>query len=427
MPNSAGMRRSLVKVLSATTLLLVASTGCAPRPAELRQRAVQAEAEAREAFEHQEAAAAEHAADGAEESATQLEKQVSSERLSGTEAAAFLRDARAAAASARNYAQLADEERQSRERLASLKLKAYRSARATVCSYGFAGLAPAAEHFAGAGTNSLSATDQQLAMLAWSIVQLIEDPPPTTNGAPDWASVAADLRGWSQEPPPGLGMFLSAAFALNGFTDFALSELDAVDPSRLSATNARALYHFERAALFAVNGWNKTAAREFEQTFQLAPQVWIGVGSTHALALSHMWRAGAALQRKELRQAQQEIAAAVKAWPNSAVEAFMTGEELAVNGEWAKAADALETRAANTHEEWLVRRLTQRARKLRNSKGAAPSSFSDPAFVMELALHAFGETAVDSGPARWFQQFLADAKSFGQRVAGQLPRSVDGG
>lgn len=416
------MRRSLANVLPATALLLVVATGCAPKPAELRKRAVQAEVEARQAFERHEPAEAESAADRAEEAATRLERQGSSGQLSGADRATFLREAHAAADAARNYAQLADEERQCRERLASLKLRAYRTARATVCSYGFAGLAPAAEHFAGAGTNSFSATEQRLAELAWNIVRLVEDPPPTTNGAPDWASVAADLRSWSKEPPPGLGMFLSAAFALNGFTDFALAELESVDASKLSATNARALYHFERAALFVVNGWDKSAALEFEQAAQLAPQGWLAVGSTQAVALSHVWLAGAALQRKELRQAQQEIAAAIKTWPNGAVEAFVAGEELAANGDWEKAADALEARAADTREEWLAKRLAQRARELRASKGAAPSLFSDRAFVMELAFHAFGETAADSAPAKWFQQFLVDAKAFGQRVVGQLPR-----
>jgi hypothetical protein len=426
-PNGLGMRRSLANVLPATTILLVVAAGCAPKPAELRQRAVQAEVEARQAFEHREAAAAGRAADRAEDAATRLEKQVSSKRLSGAEAATFLQAAHAAADSARNYAQLADEERQSRERLASLKLKAYRTARTTVCSYGFAGLAPAAEHFAGAGTNSLSSTEQQLAMLAWSIVKLVEEPPPTTNGAPDWASVAADLRGWSKEPPPGLGMFLSAAFALNGFTDFALSELESVDATKLSATNARALYHLERSALFAAHGWDKTAARELDQAARLAPPGWLAVGSTQAVALSHVWLAGAALQRREFRRAEQEIAMAVKAWPNSAVAAFITGEELAARGEWEKAADSLDARAANTREEWLAKRLAQRARDLRNSQGTAPSLFSDSAFVMELALHAFGESAADSAPAKWFQQFLADAKAFGQRVVGQLPRGDAGG
>jgi hypothetical protein len=421
------MKRTLAKVVVAATVLAVAATSCSVKPAELRQRAIQAESEALHAFEHREPEAAERAASRAEAAATRLEEQAESGPMSDAEVGTLLRETRAAAGSARTYAQLADEERQSRERLASLKLKAYRGARATLCDYGFAGLSPAAEHFAGAGSNSLSSAEQQMAMLAWSVIKLVEDVPPTTNGAPDWGHVAADLRAWSKDPPPGLGMFLAAAFALNGLTDFALSELESVAPSSLSTTNARALYHLERSVLFAVHGWDRTAARELDQALRFAPEGWNGLGSTQAVALIHVWRAGAALQRKDLLGADREIAIAIKVWPDSPVMAFITGETMAANGQWAKAADSLEARAADTRQAWLAKRLAQRARELRDTQGTAPPLFSDPAFVMELAIHVLAKSASDLAAADWLEQFLADAKAFGRRVTGQLPRDDGGG
>ena len=410
-----------------TTLLAAIAAGCSVKPQELRQRAIQAEVSARQAFEDRQPEEAERAAGLAEEAASQLEEQATSGRFSGTEVGAFLREARAAAASAKTYAQLADEERQCRERLASLKLKAYRSARAALCNYGFGGLAPAAEHFAGAGTNVLSTAEQQAARLAWSLAKFVNDPPPMTNGEPDWNSVAAELRVWSKDLPPGMGMFLAAAFALNGLTDFALSELESVEPSGLSATNARALYHLERSVLFGAHGWDATAARELDQALQLAPQSWHGLGTTQSVALIHVWRAGAALQRKDFDTADREIAVALKTLPDGPLAAFMKAERLAASGEWRQAADLLEAQASDTTEEWLSRRLAQRARELRATQGTAPSPFADPSFLFEVVTHALDKSASDLGLYQWLRQFMADARGFGLRVIGNLPLENGGG
>ncbi len=421
------MRRCRIHSWLVTALLAAMAAGCSVKPQELRQRAVQAEIAARQAFEDRQPEAAEQAASRAEDAASQLQEQAQSGRFPVDEMIVFLREARVAAASARTYAQLADEERQCRERLASLKLKAYRSARAALCNYGFGGLAPAAEHFARADTNSLSVAEQQAAWLAWSVVKFVRDPVPMTNGAPDWNNVAAELRVWSKDPPPGMGMFLAAAFALNGLTDFALSELESVESSRLSATNARALYHLERSVLFGAHGWDRTAARELDQALQLAPEGWHGPVTTQAVALIHVWRAGSALQRKDFNTADREIATALKTWPDGPLAALMRGERLAAGGEWKQAADLLEAQVSDTTDEWLARRLAQRARELRATQGTAPSPFADPSFVFEVVTRAVDKSARDLGFYQWLQQFLADARGFGLRVMGKLPQENGGG
>jgi hypothetical protein len=46
---------------------------------------------------------------------------------------------------------------------------------------------------------------------------------------------------------------------------------------------------------------------------------------------------------------------------------------------------------------------------------------------MELAIHVLAKSASDLAAADWLEQFLADAKAFGRRVTGQLPRDDGGG
>jgi TfoX/Sxy family transcriptional regulator of competence genes len=406
-------------VLSGGLLLFVA--GCKRAPADLHRAALQAAAQAQQAFEQHDAERAARAAARAEEALEKLKAQANAGKLTGPDAKTLIEETRTAAVSARNYAQLAWEEQECRKRLAGLKLRVYQGARDTVCGYALRSLAPAAEQALGADTNSLSAVQRQLAWLAWNVAVLAGERVPLSNGAPDWAGAAADLRAWGTNPPPKLGLFLAGTFALNGFTDLALSEIESADLSRLSATNTRCWYHLERGALYALNGWDRTAARELDQAMQLSPNGWNGLGTTQAVAVFHFWLADHAIQRKHFLQADHEIALAAKAWPGNPLTPFLDGERLTVVCDWAKAAEALEAQAAASKDEWLARHLSQRAHEIREREGNVTPLFSDPAFIVQVVLHAAGESAQDSIALKRVQDFIESAKGFGQRLIDKLP------
>jgi hypothetical protein len=417
--SAAWAGKSAGYLLCLALLLFVA--GCSPKPADLCRKAVRAEAEAKRAFEQHDVEAADLAAARAQDAFDELKTLAESTKPVATTAKKFLKEARDAAGSARNYAELAREEEQCRKRLATLKLKAYRQLREGLCGYALSGLAPAAEQFARAGTNSLSAIEQPLASLAWNLVELVDDRPLRTNGAPDWQAVAADLRSATTNPPPRLGLFLTLAFALGGMGDFALSEIESVDASKLSATNSLALYHLERGALYAVNGWDRTASRELDLATQLSPKDWNGLASTQALALIHFWLADHSLQRNDLRQADRQLARALEEWPDCALAPFIIADQLNANGDWAKAADLLEAKAGAVPEGWLSKRLAERARALREGKGSIPPLFADKNVVLETVWHSLGDSAQDSVAMKKLEQILTVAKAFSERVLGKLP------
>lgn len=406
-------------VLGGVLLLFVA--GCKRAPADLHRTALQAEAQARQAFEQRNADDAEGAAARAEEALGKLKDQADAGKSTAPDAKRLLEETKTAAGSARNYAQLAWEENECRKRLSGLKIKVYQGARDTVCGYALRSLAPAAEQAVAAETNSLPAVQRQLALLAWNVAVLVGERHPLSNGTPDWAGAAADLRAWGTNPPPKLGLFLAGTFALNGFTDFALSEIESADLPRLTITNTRCWYHLERGALYALNGWDRTAARELEQAMQLSPNGWNGLGTTQAVAVFHFWLADHAIQRKHFLQAEQEIAQAGRAWPDNPLTPFLDGERLMVSGDWTRAAEVLEARAAASKDEWLARHLIQRAHEIRERKGNITPLFSDPGFVLGIVVHAAGESAQDSVALKKVQDFIDGAKAFGQRLVDNLP------
>lgn len=407
---------SLFYCCLSTLLLLLLAAGCGSKPESLLQKALKAESEARLAFEKHDPAAADLAAARAEDATQKLQRLADAGKLRHPTSRNLLNEAKAAAGSARNYAELAHEELQRRQRLATLKLKTYQELRASVFGHTLGVLAPVADHLARSDTNSLSAAEQKLASLAWNLVQLAGHGQPSTNDAPDWTAVAADLRSWTNGPPPGVAMALALGFAVGGMKDFALCELETLDAAQLTGTNARSLYHLERCALFALNGWDRSAARELDQALQLSPNGWGGVGSTQAVALCSSWLAGQALQKKDFRRADLEIARALKTWPGSPLTPFLATEQQAALGEWAPAADALERQAKLTQNEWLAGRLTRRARQLRQTKGSAPTLLCEPAFMLEAVLHALSESAGDTAALKKLEQLTAAARALGERM-----------
>lgn len=409
--------------LAASLLLVLLFGGCARKPQTWLERARKAEAVARESFEKHDAERATQAAEDAANAVTHLQEQAQASTPPDLEIARCLREARLSADAAQEYSALAREEQQCRDLLGGFKIKAYRKVRATVCEYGLSGLAPIADRFSQNGTNA-SALEQRLASLAWTLVENIKLAPPRINGAPDWAKVAADLRAWSTNPPPAVYLFLAPALAANGFTDFALNEIESLETRSLANTNLLVLYHLERSALYAVHAWNRTAARELRLAAELAPAEWRGMAGPQAFAMFNVWQAGDCLRRRDFAQADLAIARVMQAWPENPLIPLIRAERLAVSGQAAEAADMLEN--ANCKEQWLAERLAQRARELRDGTGRSAPLSSDPVFLLEFATKTWGGSLQDSAACKQIQTWLSLARDFGQRLIDKLPGAASG-
>lgn len=405
-------------LLSASLLLVALLSGCARKPQAWLERARKAEVLARESFEKHDAERAGQAAEDAADSVTHLQDQAQAAKPPDPEISRCLREARQAADAAQEYAALAQEERQCRDLLGSFKIRAYQKVRGTVCEYGLSGLAPIADRFSQNGTNT-SAVEQRLASLAWALVENVKIAPPRIDGAPDWTAVANDLRAWSTNPPPAVHLFLAPALAVNGFADFALSEIESLEKPALANTNMLILYHLERSALYAVHGWNRTASRELRLATEFAPAEWHGVVGTQAFAMFNVWQAGDCLRRRDLAQADLAIARVVQAWPESPLLPLLRAERLAASGQATEAADILES--ANCKDQWLAGRFTQRARELRDGNGPAAPLISDAAFLLEFSTRTWGGSLQDSAAFKQIQTWLSLAKDFGQRLLQKLP------
>jgi len=416
------------RYLTACVILPVVLCGCGGKtepPEDLKAAVLKARDEAKAARGNKDPKAAEKAARRAEEAIERLRKLAVGEGQVAAAAKAVLAESDGAAREARHFAELADEERRLAEKLRGLKAKAYRAGRSTALSALFKGLSLAADQAGKKGLAGLPKPVQEAANCAADFAGRA----PLAEGSPDWAGIAADMEKFAASPPPELAWVLAAGFLLGGQAELALIEAGALDPmnppplSGMTAAESMPLTFLLRGLIYRANGLNHLAVREFTG----AITVHGGVGPAEELppwlrARVHALSALGLLYEKDLAGADREIMEAVKADPQGPLAAFLTGERLAANGEYEKAAESLESAArAKGGDEWLARRVTERAREIRDKKGGAEPLFCDTGFLCQVALHYVGEAAKRSEPARKLQRSLDSAKGFGAQFRRHLP------
>jgi hypothetical protein len=271
------------------------------------------------------------------------------------------------------------------------------------------------------GVSQLSPVEQQLAGSAMKLVELVGAPSADNSGKPDWTGIASDLRSWTTNQPIEFRAFLGVAFVMLNQSDLALAEFESVDVTHLRSTNSLRLYHGGRALLYAMQGWNHLAASEAEAFTNHMDFAQGPVTGRQLVACLHGLLAIEAAERRDLVKMDAEIAQSFRVWPDNPVAVFLTGERSAANGDWEKAAESLETLAAGTEDEWLVRRFTQRAREFRDGKGSTKALVFDARFLFQVGAHMTAKAAKGSTVGQRSAEFLDGASVFGKDLLKKVP------
>jgi hypothetical protein len=381
--------------------------------AELRDVAAKCRDEAKEARAAKEydkaASAAKRAEAAVEKAATLLKKDATeADRAANTHAAAAAREAR-------HFAKLADEDQRLANMLNSWKGTAYRSGRGLAFTGACSGLAQAADQAAVTDPKDLPESVRESAKTAAELARQHTGRKPLENGQPDWPGVAADLRRFGAKPPPEMDMMLSIIFLLSKKNDFALYEIERVEPSTI--TSERKLpYHILRGFVYSFNGLPLLAREEINKAGKIDP-FW----GPETIAGVHLLLAYLHLDAKEYEDADREIVRAMRAWPNNPVAVYLTGERQAATGEYEKAAASFEDAARGTDAEWMAKRLGQRARDVRDHPGKSDTLLHDHAFICEIFVHYLGVAAKNSEAARNANDAINSVREFSVKVVQNLP------
>jgi hypothetical protein len=383
---------------------------------ELRDVAVSSRDEAQAAQEAKDLAAAKAAAETAEAAVKKLGVLLAQQDATSEDEKAN-QEAEQAGRKARYFAELAQEQKDMADALASWKARTYRSARGLALGASWKAMSLAAEQAGKSDLKSLPAPVQQAARDAARLSQEFSGRQPLDNGQPDWAGIAADLNGYSQSPPAEEHQFLAVAFLLAGQANFGLYEIDMLDATALKSQRQREWSTLARALIYSSHRWRHSAV--------LACQELVADGDAEAsaqlLAGVHLFLAGTYLQGKDHENADRELVRAMRVWPNNPVSVYLTGECLAANGEREKAAKSLEAAAAGTKDEWLAKKVAERARQIRDGEIEDDTLFHDREFVTRVALHYLAVAAKESPWAAHLQGMLEAADSFGHALMAKLP------
>ncbi|MCO5164906.1 MAG: hypothetical protein M9894_00865 [Planctomycetes bacterium] len=421
-------------------LLLVALTfaaalsGCpdaGPRyasPDEARAAAAAARDEALAARDARDPARAQEAADRAQDALRQAEALAGAAPVDTTTSP--LGEVRRAAREARDLAQEADERARLEAQRAGLVARAYRAGRAAALAGSFTALGRAARQADARGLDALPEQIRDAALAAGRWAEATTGRAPRPDGAPDWAGVAADMDALAAAPPRGVGVSLTLGFLALGRPRLALLEADALDPAAAADPTERLALHLLRGLALNGAGYRRLALLEVEAGLDGSGLRGVEVGgltvsAAQLLGGAHLVLAALHLREEDHAAADRELALALRAWPESPVATYLTGERLLASGERERAAASLEAAVEGEGEdaEWLAAQLAARARGIRDGTVDADDGLlGDPAFLARLALHALWKAAERSPQAARARAEADRARALCADLLGRLPR-----
>jgi len=320
---------------------------------------------------------------------------------------------------ARKFADLAREEAAFAEKVNSLKAKAYRTARKAAVLALFQGLALAAEQAEGKDLSQLPKPVAESARCAADAASQYLQRQPKPDGSPDWPGIAADMRTLSTSPPPTFHLYLAVGFCLLAQPGLALYEIEMLDPAALTDSKERLGQRIVHVVVCHQNGYPRIAVRELES---LAAEEGMAKESGPELeAGMYFLLAWLSIQDGKYAEAETQIVHASQLYPNNPIAVFLTGERLAANGEYEKAAESLESMAVDPEDQWLAARVTKRARELRDRKEQAEPLLCNATFACELTRFFIAKAARKSEAAQKLDQTLQSAKAQARAFLGRLP------
>ncbi|MCL2641322.1 MAG: hypothetical protein FWD53_10785, partial [Phycisphaerales bacterium] len=300
--------------------------------------------------------AAEQLAVLAEKAAAKLDTLVAKSPAS-PELESLQKETRTAATEARLTADLTREEATLAAALTSLKAHAYRTAANAAIATVVGTMTLAADQAAKKPLDELPESVQKAALASADFIQNLTARPPTPDGSPDWPAIAADLHSLAHND---FHLLLALGLALAGNDTLALVEIEQVDPTKLNHARAQLTYHILRAILLHNHGCRRLAEQQLETLATNSE-----FSSRELLAGTHLLMAFIAMLDKDNSRVELELTRAMNAWPDNPITVYLTGERLAADGQWEKAADSLETALAGTKDKWLAAAIAERARVIR--------------------------------------------------------------
>ena len=397
-------------------LLILLAVGCNQSPEKLHLAALEACREATSAAEEQDAKRAMAASRRATKLLRKLEKQAETDEV----AKRLVGEVRLAVVDAQKQAELVDEQRQLREALAGLKARAYRASRDIALQGLLSAAALGADQMALHGTNVLQ-NQPELQLAVMRLTTLTEEfPELELAGMTNLTNVAAILRIWATNPPPETGVVLALAFAGTGQADLAVTELDMVGTNVMASPNSAMLVHGTRAMVYVARGWNRLAAVEVEQLAALAPESDYDIKSDDAVILLRVLMVGDAVHQQDWQKLDELVAECIKIAPNHPMVVYLTGERLAANGDWEKAAESMEAQARNAEEMWVAEKLSRRARELRDGRGDQ-NRFVDSKLFLDMSVFLLKRHAKNSEAARKLEELWKQAGAVGKKWFGDEP------
>lgn len=386
------------KLFPLIILVSIISSCSKPLPDNLNQLCSLAEAckvEAEQAKNNHNYKDAENAASKGEKILVKLKALVADNNKISDDDKNLINKAKYQVSRAKYYAELAKEEYDLNQLLTSIKAKTYRGLRILGYQGALKALELTADQMGKCQNNPDSAKQaKDLADLAISLAQMYKgNKYNNPDGAIDWKAISVDLKTLRENPPPEFIQFLSLAYLASGKTEMALYEIDILGENPYNDDDYDMFFHVQKAVILSRLNLKHLAVLEAEK---LKLDAKGHASGEEKLAMIHFILGALYLSQKDYEAADKELVFIIKVCPNFPLTVLLTGEKQAANGDYIKAAETLEGIEKNIKDDWLVKKIRQRAKSLRDGKNEGECLFYDKIFLTQIVLKYLWEQAKDS-------------------------------
>ena len=302
-----------------------------------------------------------------------------------------------------------------------LSAKAYRGARKLAMAGLFVGMALAADQMVAAGTNSTPEELESTAESALSLVENLTGPQRTTDGDPDWKSVAKECRRLSDEKRVALSthnLVLACGYLADAKPGLALVEVEMIEPSDENSETDLLAYHTVRGLIYYFNDMRFLALEEIEKASQLKGNLeesseWKGL---YPFVLAWLYLEQSDFDRCEA--ALDELAAVV---PENTTDDYIRAEIRVGRNEIKEAAEDMRALAATKNDiPYYQEFLITRADELEAGRNTKPLAL-DKSLVRRLVLQHVREEAKESPFFKKIVSWMDSASEMIKELQSKLP------
>lgn len=240
----------------------------------------------------------------------------------------------------------------------------------------------------------------------------------------NWTVVAGNLKTLRCSPPEEIKLLTAAAFGFSGMEEFALYEIESVNPVSLRSDYAAEAYLVARGLILHLNGMTELAAETLLKGMESRGLLSDGgdreqLSQAEKMAIAHLLAAGLLTHSGRYEDADRHLASLLQVMPDNPFARVAQSEAVASTGS-VDLAENIINQTDFSKCEWLKDVALQQMKKVRDNPLSQDRLFSDPKFLARVIFEFAREQARRSETAKRLDSMFNAASKLGKDLQSEV-------